>query len=203
MMGRTHLTVGIATAMLFVQPKTKVGLISTIIGGAIGGVLPDIDAKIDRSNRYAKKASMDALYSEIAVVILILFFAMADFASNFDIAYSIINNEYSTIIGTVCFLGLFIVGERSRHRDRTHSILFMILFSFTVCLISVPIGAATVFGYLSHLGIDLLNKSPERLFYPLKKGICFKICYAEGLGNELLFSIGFAVLIVFMTFRIT
>ena len=63
-----------------------------------------------------------------------------------------------------------------------------------ICLVSVPIGVATAVGYLSHLTLDLLNKSPEGLFYPLKRGICFKICYAEGMGNELLFSVGLSVL---------
>ena len=194
MMGKTHLTVGIATAMLVVRPSTKVEFITAIIGGALGGVLPDIDVKIDRSNKYSKKASMDALYSEIAVSILIFSLAVIDYSSNFAILHSITENGYIPAIGIVCFLVLFIFGEKSRHRDKTHSILFMILFALSICLVSVPIGVATAVGYLSHLTLDLLNKSPERLFYPLKRGICFKICYAEGMGNELLFSVGLSVL---------
>lgn len=198
MMGKTHLTVGIATTMLFIQPRTKNELITTIIGGAIGGVLPDIDVKIDRSNKYAKKASIDALYSEISAAILSIFLAIVDYFSDFRVGYSIIRNEYLSCVGTICFILLLIVGEKSRHRDKTHSLLFMLLFSASLLLINVPIGAATMCGYLSHLGIDLFNKSPERLFYPLKKGICFKLCHAEGLVNELMFSVGLAVLVAFM-----
>lgn len=69
-------------------------------------------------------------------------------------------------------------------------IIAMILFSVTAYLIDIPIGLAFSIGFASHLIIDLLNKSPERLFFPVKKRICFKVCYADRLGNELLFAVG-------------
>ncbi|MCF0123208.1 MAG: metal-dependent hydrolase [Ruminiclostridium sp.] len=64
-------------------------------------------------------------------------------------------------------------------------------------LIDNELGVAFFAGYLSHLLIDLFNKSPERLFYPLKKEVCFKVCYADRLGNELFFSVGVAIVTLY------
>lgn len=36
---------------------------------AVGGVMSDIDVKIDCSNKFVKKASLDALYGEIAALV--------------------------------------------------------------------------------------------------------------------------------------
>lgn len=65
MMGKTHIAVGIAAAYLITHPQTAPEFIIATVGGSIGGVMADIDVKIDTSNKYAAKASMDALYGEI------------------------------------------------------------------------------------------------------------------------------------------
>ena len=61
MMGKTHIAVGIAAAYLITQPQTAPEFIIATVDGSIGGVMADIDVKIDTSNKYAAKASMDAL----------------------------------------------------------------------------------------------------------------------------------------------
>ena len=68
MMGKTHIAVGIAAAYLITHPQTAPEFIIATVGGSIGGVMADIDVKIDTSNKYAAKASMDALYGEILAV---------------------------------------------------------------------------------------------------------------------------------------
>lgn len=60
MMGKTHIAVGIAAAYLITHPQTAPEFIIATVGGSIGGVMADIDVKIDTSNKYAAKASMDA-----------------------------------------------------------------------------------------------------------------------------------------------
>lgn len=62
MMAKTHIAVGVASAMLITQPKTKTEFVVAVVGGSVGGVMSDIDVKIDRSNKFAQKASLDALY---------------------------------------------------------------------------------------------------------------------------------------------
>ena len=70
------------------------------------------------------------------------------------------------------------------------SVLALILFSVAVALIQASIGIAFAIAYTSHLLIDLFNKSPIPLFFPIKKRICFKLCYADGIGNELFLIMG-------------
>lgn len=190
MMGKTHIAVGVASAMLITQPKTKMEFVAAVVGGAIGGVMSDIDVKIDCSNKFAKKASLDALYGEIAALVIAIGALLADCFGSCLIIHRITNNLPLSVIGIVALVILIILGKRSTHRDWTHSLIAMILFSVGTCLIDVPTGLAFSVGFASHLIIDLLNKSPERLLFPAKKGVCFKVCYADRLGNELLFAIG-------------
>lgn len=61
MMGKTHIAVGIASAYTIMQPKTSIELAVATVGGSIGGIMADIDVKIDRSNRFAQRAYSDTL----------------------------------------------------------------------------------------------------------------------------------------------
>ena len=197
MMGKTHIAVGLAASMVLTLPKTKTEFIAAVIGGAIGGVLSDIDVKIDRSNKFAQKASMDALYGEICAIAIALAAIAADAMRGFSLINRVLAEWQTAAVGAVAFIVLTVIGELSNHRDRTHSILALVLFTIAVAFIDIPIGVAFFAGYLSHLLIDLFNKSPERLFYPLKKGICFKVCYADRLGNELFFAGGAAIVTLY------
>lgn len=193
MLGKTHLAIGVASALVLVQPQSLNEIATTIIGGAVGGVLCDIDVKIDISNKYAQKASLDALYGEIAAVLLTMAILIADWLNEGSILYKIIREKEIAMIGIIMFVVLTIIGERAKHREKTHSLLFLMMFTIAVGFVNIPIGIAFFFGYASHLLIDLLNKSPEQLFFPLKKGVCFKVCYADRFGNEILFAVGIAV----------
>lgn len=199
MMGKTHLAVGISTSLLFMQPKTKSEMIISVIGGAIGGIMSDVDVKIDKSNKFAQKASMDALYGEITAIVLTVVLLIADYIGDGGICTKIIEAPMLPAIGAGVFIVLTIIGELSKHRDKTHSLLFMILCTIAVVLINISLGVAFFIGFASHLSIDLFNKQPIRLLYPLKKGICFKLCYADRVGNELFFSIGVGIIGLYLT----
>lgn len=155
--------------------------------------MPDIDVKIDKGNKFAKKASLDALYGEIAALILSMILLVVDYTTAGGICLEIVSSPFVPICGMIGLIIMVFLGERSKHREKTHSLLFMLLFTFSIGFINIPIGVSFFFGYFSHLMIDLLNKSPERLFFPFKRGFCLKICYADRLANELLFSIGLAI----------
>ena len=61
MLGYTHLVYGIGSAMLFVNPGDRLGLLKAAAGGALGGMICDVDTKPGRFLR-------DTLYSgEIAL----------------------------------------------------------------------------------------------------------------------------------------
>lgn len=200
MMGKTHIAVGIAASYLIIQPKTVPEIITATVGGCIGGVMADIDVKIDNSNRFARKASMDAVYGELLALALSATLLSADYFYGGQIMQTIINHWQRSAAGAVLFIILCILGKKSDHRDRTHSLLALVLFTASVLLIDTSIGIAFGIGYASHLLIDIFNKSPIRLFYPLKKGICTKICYADRLGNELFLIFGVCIIAFYLFF---
>ena len=190
MMGKTHIAVGIATAFILFRPYTPSELAAATIGGSIGGIMADIDVKIDKSNKYSFKASIDALYGELLAISISLAVFLADCQFGGEIIKRIADNYIFSITGCVFLTGLIIVGEMSKHRDRTHSLLALMLFSIAVVMIDSYIGIAFFLGYASHLFIDLFNKMDIRLLYPLKKGISFKLIYADRIGNEVLLLLG-------------
>ena len=198
MMGKTHIAVGIAAAYALTLPKTTSEFAIATVGGSIGGVLADIDVKIDTSNKYAAKASLDALYGEILALAISVGALVGDFFTGGNIIQGIIGHPQRSIVGAILFVVLTVIGELSKHRDRTHSLLAFALFSISVFLIEPHIGVAFAIGYASHLIIDLFNKSPIRILYPLKKGICFKLCYADRLGNELLLIGGVLIMVLYI-----
>lgn len=198
MMGKTHIAVGLASAYAITQPKTTSEFVIATVGGSLGGVMADIDVKIDTSNKYAAKASLDALYGEILAIAISIGSLAGDFFTGGSILQGIVENMPQCAVGAVMFIVLTVIGELSKHRDRTHSLLALVLFSVSVFLIEPHIGLAFTIGYTSHLIIDLFNKSPIRMLYPLKKGICFKICYADRLGNELLLVGGGFIMVLYI-----
>ena len=198
MMGKTHIAVGIATAYMITQPKTTTEFVAATVGGSIGGIVADVDVKIDRSNKYAQKASMDALYGEILAIAISACALTGDYFVGGQIIQTITAHWQTTLIGAIMFIALTMIGEMSKHRDRTHSLLALVLFSACTYLISIPIGTAFLIGYASHLIIDLLNKSPIRILYPLKKGICINACYADRTGNEMLLVGGVCIITLYL-----
>ena len=192
MMGKTHLAVGISTAMTLLQPRTPAEFIIATIGGAAGAVMADIDVKIeDRRNAL----NMDGIYTDVNTLVLIASLLAFDFFKTKAIWPTIINHWQTSLAGLAIMIVLIIIGRRSEHRTFTHSIVGLILYTFAAAAIHIEIGVAFFLGYASHLLIDLLNKSPIPLLYPIqKKGVCFKICYASRWGNEILFSIGLVLI---------
>lgn len=199
MMGKTHIAVGIATAYLIMQPKTISEFAVATAGGSIGGVMADIDVHIDRSNKYALKASLDALYGEILAIAISIGALAGDYFTGGNVLRGIIEQWKPSVVGALMFIALTVIGEKSKHRDRTHSLLACALFSISVALIEPHIGIGFAVGYASHLIIDLFNKAPVRILYPKPGGICFKRCYADRLGNEL-FLVGGVFIIILYTF---
>lgn len=45
-------------------------------------------------------------------------------------------------------------------------------------------------GMVSHLVLDLLNRRPLRLLYPLRGGWCLGLCWADGRVDRLLRTMG-------------
>lgn len=193
MMSRTHLTVGMAAALALSPVKDVNTCLLAAAGGAIGGVIPDVDI-FDKAHK--KDAVLVFLLS-----LAILFGGIVCYVRKDLIISDVIG--HLSIFGAFCFDLLFVIGFISEHRHFTHSIAAMLLFSVCVSLIFRPLLIPFAIGYISHLALDMLNKKGMQLLFPYKKGFCLKLCYADRLVNKVLLIVGFIAAITFFAYHLT
>lgn len=182
--GHTHLFVGIAAAAVIAQPKNVGECAVVVIGGSLGAIICDIEVK---SNKYFK----DVYYSRIT------FGAMAILALLFDFlmggvvcSYILTNNWLYTLIGAVTFVTVCLFGYFSIHRTFTHSILYVFLLGAAVGLLCKPLVLSFLVGAVMHLVLDIVNKKPILLLYPVSKGVCLKWFTADGVADKVFLALG-------------
>lgn len=195
MMSRTHLSMGIATALVLAEPGSVPMCLAAIVGGGLGGVTPDIDT----INGDYKSDSMVAQVLAIGIVALIF---VIDRCFGLGISSAIFNNRKSAMPGAALYIGLLIVGFFTAHRSFTHSLLAMVLFSYAVNRVYTPLSVFYAAGYLSHLVLDVLNKRGIRLFFPLSFRVSLNLFYADRAVNRLLTKVGVKLSAILFVFKI-
>lgn len=197
MMSKTHVTIGIAASLAFCRPRDTKGIIVAVVGGAIGGILCDIECKSTPQMR-------DALTGRIIVAGITGAMLLVDGFLKTGIWDVVLSREIIYLIaGMLVLLVTCIVGRRSEHRTFTHSLLYVALITVGFFCILPELALPVLAGGLSHLTIDTLNKKPVPWLYPLRKtGICFKLCYASKLCNSILMWAGLIISIVLLSWRI-
>lgn len=175
-MGQTHLAAGLATALLLTQSHTFSACAAVVAGGALGGVLADNDT-LHTANALTNQ--LGALGLTTAALIL-------DGVFHLGLCREAAANPERTILGGVAFAVLYFLGCRSAHRTFTHSLLALALYSAAFACLLPQAGVAFSVAYASHLLLDLLNKRTVQLLYPLRRGFCLRLCYADGLLNRIL-----------------
>lgn len=185
MMGKTHVSVGVATALLVTQPVTLGGFSVAVIGGAIGGIISDMEVRSNPKFR-------DALHARFIALGLTVVFLLVDVITQGLIITSFLENSSLRLItGSAILIALVIFGRSTSHRTFTHSLLGLISLSAGVWLLCPPLTTAFVAGFISHVLLDLLNKQPIQIFYPIKKGkFCLKLFYANGVMNTVFLILG-------------
>ena len=196
MMGKTHLTIGIATSLIVMSPTNFKECIIAVVGGAIGGVAADIDI-VD--NDYTH----DALIGQFLALGISGISLLLDYFLNLGICQYIMGRNSVLIgIGVVAYMIFLIFGFISDHRAFTHSLIALLLFSLAIYFICPIIALAYFVGYFSHLLLDLLNKKRIPLLYPKGKGICFKLCYAGKTANTVFMYSGLILSVVFIILNV-
>lgn len=191
MMSKTHITIGTATALVATMPTTPEGCAIAVIGGVAGGIIADNDIL---DNDYLGDALLGQLLAA-GITALTLFL---NHILGGGIINSMLESKTLLISGIIIFAILYIIGMTQPHRGFTHSILALALYSVAVIIMYEPFIIPFMFGYASHLGIDLLNKSGMKLFFPLPYRICFHLCYADETANKALMIVGFVVTILML-----
>ncbi len=200
MMGKTHLTMGmaasLATSFFVLQPRNLSDTLIALAGGAVGGVLADVDT-VD--NDYHCDALIGQLLGALALGAVLAY----DYFYKLGVYDYVMNsNKILSIIAGIVFFVLYIIGFRSEHRTFTHSMMAMALFSGCFTIVYPRLGFAVFVGYASHLVLDLLNKKDVPLLFPLKKGICFRLCYAGKTANKVFMFVGLVTTLVLAGYRI-
>ncbi len=183
MLSKTHLVCGMAASLAILQPRTPGGIAVALIGGAIGGSIPDIDIIKNRTN-------LDSIITQGVAAAIAAAVIFCDYYFNYGILRYMKNNPGSVLTGAAVYAALMVIGFYAPHRGFTHSILAMLLFTTAVRIIYPDAAQAYLFGYGSHLVLDLLNRRPVELFFPVRKGICLKMCYSNRRANHLFFMAG-------------
>ncbi len=186
MMSKTHLAVGIAASLMIVQPQTYQECALAVIGGALGGIAPDIDT-------FKSRTRIDNVISHTAAVVIAAAALFCDYYFNFGIVNYLRAHTSPLLVGGLAYIALLIIGFYAPHRGFTHSLLGMVLFTAAISAVYPPVAAAYMAGFASHIALDLLNRKHVHLFYPMKKGISFNLCYASGKANTFFFIAGIAV----------
>lgn len=200
MMAKTHLTMGIASSLVasffVMQPQSFSDNLIILAGGALGGILADVDTV---NNDY----KCDALIGQLLGLSIFILVTVFDYFMKLGVCDYVINkNKIPSIIAGIAFAVLYIIGFASKHRTFTHSLLAMALFTGCFSLILPRLGFSILIGYTSHLLLDLLNKKGVPLLYPLKKRICFGLCYANKTANTVFMFIGFAATLGLSGYRL-
>lgn len=176
MMGKTHIAAGVASAVAVVQPKNLGECLGTILAGAVGGLICDLDIRAQNSK--------DARIARIILVSMVAGILLADWLLKAGMWQYLINHVGAPLmIGIAGFATLCIAGSFTPHRSFMHSILALGLLSVLLGLVYLPLVPAFAAGFASHLLLDLTNKKPIQLLYPWKRGLCLKLFYADGAAN--------------------
>ena len=191
MMSFTHISVGIAASVVAMQPKNTHEWLISLAGGAVGGIIPDIDVKI---NKYSK----DALYGREATIAIVAVVIAVDVIAHTGIVTYLLNHVgLKLLIGLATFVILCVIGTRTSHRTFSHSLLALISISVSLYYVYPYFVLPFAIGFVTHILLDLLNKKPVQIFYPSHKGsFCLKWASANGLLNYTLMILGFVCVIV-------
>lgn len=187
MMSKTHIAAGVAASLLVLQPHTAAACIPVILGGAIGGLVSDVDI---RANHHSRDAAQGRVIDAVLAAVLLL----ADWATAGQLReYFLAHLGAEQIVGVVLFLGVSAIGMLTAHRTFTHSLLGLVLFSGALWLACAPVVPAFAVGFVSHVLLDTTNKTPVRVLYPLRRGVSLGLCRADGTVNEVLLVAGILV----------
>ena len=178
-MAKAHITIGMAAAFAASAPDSIPEMLPVITGASLGCLICDLDC--DNSAEKTDSSHWRIVMIAIAVAALI-----EDHLLDAGM-WRIISESGSHMwfFGLAGFAVICTFAGVSRHRGFSHSILALILE--TLCIwMAFPMAAKPfAIAFILHLVLDLTNKRPVRLLYPIKKGFCLGWFYADKLANRI------------------
>lgn len=197
MTGKTHLAVGTAAALCITYPSDFKELALCIIASSVGSVVCDVDVKSSDSRR-----DLNRITALTVIVGIVLLFAEYKFNLGITKNFNRESDMFRLVLGFISFIAVCTFGKYQPHRSFMHSIPALAILTGIVYFMYPALAPYFFIAMFSHIFTDLFNKKRVKLFYPLKKGICFRLCTADGKVNNILFFTGTAFSIFFFILAI-
>ena len=196
MMSKTHIAVGMASALAIAQTGSVESCVAAVVGGSVGGIIADCDIHPSRAHK-------DALAGRLIVVGIAVVALLADWYADAGLCgYLVEHLGVPLIAGVVLFAALTFVGGHTDHRSFTHSLVAMACFCAAVYLACAPLLTYFALGYATHLALDATNKQGIRLLWPLRMEASLGLCHAKGVANKVVMVAGFAAAVLLLAYRL-
>lgn len=155
MLGKTHVSAGMAASLLVLQPVSIAPLACALLGGALGGWISDIDvrgAKLVRGTIVSVCVAALAFASRFLAEVLPGSPALQAIAPEMGPA---------SVVGAALFAGVTLFGSFTAHRTFTHSIVGCALWYVAVCLLWPQIAPAFGIGLCAISSLTCSTKPPR------------------------------------------
>lgn len=196
MLAKAHVTVGMAAAFTIMKPVTIAEALPVIAGGALGCLICDLDCEVT-------KEKTEASHWRIVMGLVTVAALIEDHLLNAGMWSSLgSNGQYLWFAGLVGFVLTGGFASVSSHRGFSHSLLALALFAGSLWLVFPTMTMPFVITFVSHLLLDMLNKRSVRLFYPMERGICIGVFYADRFANKVFATAGAVWLIAAVAFSL-
>ena len=190
MLAKAHITIGMAAAVTVMMPESVPEALPVITGASLGCLICDLDCE-------NKREKTDSSRWRIAMAAVAAAALIEDHLLGAGMWKSIGDNgAYTWFFGLAGFAVICTFASISSHRGFAHSLPALVLEAASLWLIFPMTVKPFVIAFVSHQILDVMNKMPVRLLYPLKQGFSLKWFYADRLANKAFASAGTLWLII-------
>lgn len=193
MLGKTHVSAGVAVSLAVLRPTGIAGLACAVAGGAIGGWISDVDI---RGIKFLRGTLASVGVLALAAGVWLAAWLLPGVGVLGEMAPEV---SRRAVAGAVAFGAITFFGSLTSHRGFTHSLVGCASWVASLALFWPQVAPGFAAGLCSHLALDLLNKSPKgamQLFFPFKKRMCLNLCRSDGAVNSLVGTLATGVSLV-------
>lgn len=178
MLAKAHITIGLAAACTVMMPHTAEEAIPVIAGAAAGCLIPDIDSEAS-SERISTSKWRYACIGLTGLALLADYLTGGAFIRSAELHW-----PYLWFAGLAGFALTCTFASVSSHRGFSHSLAAMLIETGSLWLMFPAAALPFAIAFASHLALDLTNKRPVKLLYPVKKGFCLGLFYADRFADK-------------------
>lgn len=179
MLAKAHITAGMAAAITIMAPDSIPEALPVITGASLGCLICDLDCDSPRE----KKDSSHWRLVMFAVAAAALFEDYHIDAGMWRLLTQ--NGSYLWCAGAAGFALTCAFASVSSHRGFSHSLIALALEAFSLWLVFPAAAVPFAIAFASHVLLDMTNKRPVQILYPVKKGVSLGWFYADRLANKL------------------